>query len=194
MSLPISLSAGCPGRSVVRPLHHHLPIAAAIALGSPRVVRRMRTAGLLPKRSRPSLYACCGRLACINTVNFTAELARRHPPRACAGCGVVFIPARKDNRHCLPACRSRAYRQRQLMIPPLPRSLSSTAAARTAPAPIAPDRAADGLADGHGPTRVCPLLSLPSGRPRAVAERCLSAPLRSCRRAGSHQDRRHTRR
>jgi len=26
--------------------------------------------------------------------------------------------------------------------------------------------------------RVCPLLSLPSGRPRAVAERCLSAPLR----------------
>jgi len=79
------------------------------------------------KRSRPSLYACCGRLACLNTVNVTAELARRHPPRACAGCGVVFIPARKDNRHCLPACRSRAYRQRQLMITPstLPELYSS---------------------------------------------------------------------
>jgi hypothetical protein len=33
--------------------------------------------------------------------------------RACEGCGEAFTPSRADGRHCTPACRQRAYRQRQ---------------------------------------------------------------------------------
>jgi hypothetical protein len=34
----------------------------------------------------------------------------------CETCGSAFVPARRDARNCKPACRQRAYRDRQRVV------------------------------------------------------------------------------
>jgi len=54
-------------------------------------------------------HACCSD-RCLRAV----KKAGRHRVRAftCDTCGATFPPARTDSRYCSPACRQKAYRQR----------------------------------------------------------------------------------
>jgi len=58
---------------------------------------------------RRRFHAVCSD-RCLRSV----KKAARHRVRSftCDTCGATFLPARTDSRHCSPACRQKAYRQR----------------------------------------------------------------------------------
>jgi hypothetical protein len=64
------------------------------------------------------LYVVCSE-ACRRAVYDKAAAQRRRErkvspdPQQCAVCGEPFVPARSDAAHCSPACRQKAYRDRQ---------------------------------------------------------------------------------
>jgi endogenous inhibitor of DNA gyrase (YacG/DUF329 family) len=66
-------------------------------------------------RLYPRYYVACSE-RCRHTAHTAAALAERQAARSqlvCGTCGQTFTAARSDGRYCSPACRQRAYRQRQ---------------------------------------------------------------------------------
>ena len=67
----------------------------------------------------PRSYRWRLRAHCSERCRLDAWNQRRRAERAaerrfrCATCGATFTPPRADGRYCSPACRQRAYRQRQ---------------------------------------------------------------------------------
>jgi len=62
---------------------------------------------------RERRHVVCGADACRRATRAATARALRRQPCVCDGCGSTFKPARGDAHYCSPACKQRAYRQRQ---------------------------------------------------------------------------------
>jgi len=115
---------------------------------------------------RPPEHVICSQ-RCHRVVRAAVtRVQRKRQSRRCV-CGIEFKPTRGNARYCTAACKQRAYRRRlaaiggeqsgagrfaagRLKLAEIGPQLGAIAAARSvpAPAPSAPDRAADGRAGG----------------------------------------------